>query len=37
MVYNIGLLKKILNNLKLPLFNYAIYQKIIDFQGQGED
>ena len=31
-----GCLKKLLNNLRLPLFNYAIYGKIIAFTGGDE-
>jgi len=31
------MLKKILNNLRLPLFNYAIYEKVIAFNGGEEN
>ena len=31
-----GCLKKILNNLRLPLFNYKIYSMIIEFPGGDE-
>lgn len=32
----VGCLKKILNNLQHPLFNYGIYGKVINFQGGDE-
>ena len=31
-----GCLKKLLNNLRLPLFNFAIYDSIIAFSGGDE-
>lgn len=35
-IVQLGCLKKIFNNLRLPLFNYTIYSKIINFQGGDE-
>lgn len=32
-----GCLKKLLNNLKLPLFNYTIYDRILNFAGGEEN
>jgi hypothetical protein len=32
----IGCLKKILNNLKLPLFNFKIYDQVIAYSGADE-